>query len=142
MDTYDPISRIADRMGNKKSRSLLGIVMGIKPEHPWKRTIPAVHSSGAFVARQSGIRTCDSGSLDLRTTRHSSSPGIRKNSCADRDQGAARVARTGAARMVPGRPAPVRLALLFRYRRPVGGLQNLDPDPLELACRRQADSGC
>jgi uncharacterized protein YecA (UPF0149 family) len=42
MDTHDIVSRVADRMGNQKSREFFGITLGIKPDHPWKRRMPKV----------------------------------------------------------------------------------------------------
>ena len=42
METRDSVARIADRMGNQKSKEFFGITRGIKSEHPLKRRMPKV----------------------------------------------------------------------------------------------------
>ena len=38
----DRVDRIADLMGNHMSGKFLGITIGVKPAHPWKRRMPKV----------------------------------------------------------------------------------------------------
>jgi uncharacterized protein YecA (UPF0149 family) len=46
MDTRNAIERIADRMGNQRSRTLLGITTGMKPSKPWIRRRPKIGRNG------------------------------------------------------------------------------------------------